>query len=126
MRPAGVTRSKWWVLSALSRARGKGMTQVDLARLLDVGKVTVGGLVDRLEKSGDVERRADPNDRRAKLVYVTEKGFDTIKMMIRVSNKINKKILQGVTEEELLITERVLKKVKDNIRTETQLHNSKS
>lgn len=125
MRPAGVTRSQWSVLSALSRSDGEGMTQVDLARLLDVGKVTVGGLVDRLESTGYVERRADPQDRRAKLVYVTDKGFEMIKLMIRVSNKINKKILDGVSDEELEIVERVLKRVKENIKTETHLRSTK-
>src|SRR5215210_165820 len=51
MKPLGITRSQWWALSALSR-RNDGMMQVDLAKLLEVGKVTVGGLIDRLEATG--------------------------------------------------------------------------
>lgn len=123
MRPSGVTRSQWSVLSALSRSTGDGMTQVDLARLLDIGKVTVGGLVDRLEATGYVERRPDATDRRAKLVYVTDKGYEVITLMIRVSNKMNKKILDGVTDEDLEIVERVLMRVKENIREEIRANN---
>lgn len=43
MKPLGITRSQWWVLSQLSRHTRTGMLQTDLARDLDVGKVTVGG-----------------------------------------------------------------------------------
>ena len=45
--------------------------QTELAALLDVGKVTLGGLVDRLESSKLVERRPDPADRRAKRIHLT-------------------------------------------------------
>lgn len=116
MRPLDITRSQWSVLSTLSRGGNNGMMQVDLARLLDVGKVTVGGLVDRLEATGHVERRADATDRRAKRVYITEQGFEMLRSMILVAVMLNKKILVGVTPEELEITERVLMRVKDNIR----------
>ncbi|MET0546575.1 MAG: MarR family transcriptional regulator [Caulobacterales bacterium] len=116
MRPHGVTRSQWSVLSALSRGGNDGMMQVDLARLLEVGKVTVGGLVDRLEATGHVERRADATDRRAKRVFITEQGFEVIRQMIIVASKINQRILKGVSPEELQFAEDVLIKVKNKIR----------
>src|SRR5271170_7842927 len=85
MRPLGITRSQWSVLSALSRGGNDGMMQVDLARLLEVGKVTVGGLVDRLETTGHVERRADAADRRVKRVFITEQGFGLLGEMIAMA-----------------------------------------
>jgi DNA-binding MarR family transcriptional regulator len=57
LKPLNVTRSQWWVLAYLSRE--DGMTQSQLAEELDLGKVAVGGLIDRLEKSGLVRREAD-------------------------------------------------------------------
>lgn len=118
MRPLGITRSQWSVMSALSRAGEDGLSQVDLARLLDVGKVTVGGLVDRLEATGHVERRADPGgDRRMKRVLITEQGHDMLHQMVEVAGKLNRQILDGVTQEELEITEKVLMRVKQNIKT---------
>lgn len=116
MRPLGVTRSQWSVLATLSRVGHGGMTQVDLSRHLDVGKVTIGGLIDRLEASGFVERRADPNDRRARRVYVTERGFEIISDMQKAGSKLNRSILAGVSPEDQRITEEVLAKVKANIR----------
>src|SRR5690606_9431232 len=71
VRPYGITRSQWWVLAHLSRARGRPMSQIELARLLDVGKATLGGLIDRLERSGYVVRGNDEADRRVKTVSIT-------------------------------------------------------
>lgn len=120
MKPLGITRSQWSVLSALSRAGNDGMMQVDLARLLEVGKVTVGGLVDRLEATGHVKRRGDENDRRAKRVFITPQGFKLIGVMISAAEKINNRILEGVSPEDLETTERVLLQVKANIKEATR------
>lgn len=116
MRPYGITRSQWSMLSALSRGGNDGMMQVDLARLMEVGKVTVGGLVDRLEASGHVERRPDALDRRAKRVFITEQGFEVIHLMIALSTDINSRILQGSSVEEVAICELVLGRVKKNLK----------
>lgn len=116
LRPYGVTRSQWSVLSALSRSNNNGMMQVDLARLMEMGKVTIGGLIDRLEASGHVERRADRADRRAKRVFITEQGFAVIQTMIVVSGKINRRMLKGLTPIEVETVERVMLLVKSNLK----------
>src|SRR3546814_18617266 len=90
MKPLGITRAQWSLLSALSRRGNDGMMQVDLARLLEVGKVTIGGLVDRLESSGHVERRPEPADRRAKSVDITEQGWNMVRSMSTVAEKMNR------------------------------------
>jgi DNA-binding MarR family transcriptional regulator len=116
MRPYGITRSQWSVLSALSRSGNSGMTQVDLARLLEIQKVTIGGLLERLEATGHIERRADANDGRARRVFITEQGFETIGLMITVASKSNKRIMKGLTTEEARIAEKALFKIKMNLK----------
>lgn len=116
MRPYGITRSQWSMLSALSRSGNSGMTQVDLARLLEIGKVTVGGLLERLEATGHIERRADSSDGRARRVFITDQGYETIRLMVAVSLKANKRIMKGLTAEESRIAEKVLFKVKMNLK----------
>lgn len=117
MRPLGITRSQWSVMSALSRGGEEGLMQVDLARLLEVGKVTVGGLVDRLEITGHVERRPDPSgDRRVKRVYITEQGYEMLDRMIKVAEDLNKRILSGISKDDIAQTEDVLMHVKENIK----------
>jgi len=120
MKPLGITRSQWWVLAQLSRAEShvgsEGMLQTDLAKILDVGKVTIGGLIDRLESSGFVERRPDKVDRRAKRIVITAKGKDVLDQMVIVGRRLNLSILKNLTEREIKTAEKVLSTMKANIR----------
>jgi MarR family transcriptional regulator for hemolysin len=116
MRPYGITRSQWVMLSTLSRSGNTGMTQVDLARLLEVGKVTVGGLLERMETTGHIERRPDNSDGRARRVFITEQGYETIRLMIAVASRANKRIMRGVSAEEARMAEKVLFKLKLNLK----------
>lgn len=116
MKNHGVSRSQWHVLATLSRVGTEGLMQVDIAKHMDVGKVTIGGLIDRLEAGGFVERRLDPDDRRARRVHITEAGFDVIHKMQSEGIVLNRSILAGVSKEHLRIAEDVLAAVKANIR----------
>ncbi len=120
MKPLGITRSQWWVLAQLSRSEGhdggEGMLQTDLARILDVGKVTIGGLIDRLETSGFVVRKPDKLDRRAKRIVITKSGHHVLDQMIVVGRELNVGILEGISERDVKTAERVLAKMKENIR----------
>lgn len=69
-RVIGLTRAQWRTLVVLSR--NEGSNQGKLADLLDVEPITLCRMVDRLEEAGHVERRRDPTDRRAWLIYLTE------------------------------------------------------
>lgn len=120
MKPLGITRSQWWALAQLSRNEGpdrdEGMLQTDLARVLDVGKVTIGGLIDRLEASGFVVRNPDKVDRRAKRIVITEQGQEVLARMAIVGRRLNLSIQEGIADGDVKIAERVLAKMKSNIR----------
>lgn len=94
MKPMGLTRSQWWILAQLSRH--DGMIQSDLAGLLDLGKAALGGLLDRLEASLLIERRADGSDRRVKRIHLTSKGVQTIADMRVKSHDVSERILAGL------------------------------
>src|SRR5262245_26297396 len=70
-RALGLSRSQWQVLAHLSRHQG--INQSGLAEILEIENITLGRLIDRMEEAGWVERRPDPNDRRARRLYMTEK-----------------------------------------------------
>jgi DNA-binding MarR family transcriptional regulator len=118
VKPLGITRAQWWALANLSRQETEGMIQSDLARLLDVGKVTIGGLIDRLEASGHVQRRPDPVDRRVKRIFITDRGYEVIEHMRSVGRQLNESILKGIDPEHVRIAEEVMHKMKDNLRAE--------
>ena len=115
LRPMGITRSQWWVLANLSRHNGQGMMQTELAKVMDVGKVTLGGLIDRLEASGLVKRQADPSDRRAKRVVMTPKGTKLLADIQSIATKVNDQILNGIARNDISRAETVLYKMKQQL-----------
>ena len=58
----GLTRAQWVILFWLERQ--PGLSQKELAEIVEVEPITVARLIDRLEERGLVERRDDPRDRR--------------------------------------------------------------
>src|SRR5258706_15571113 len=110
LKPLNVTRSQWWVLAYLSRE--DGMTQSQLAEELDLGKVAIGGLIDRLEKSGLVRRDADATDRRVNRVFLEPKSKQLIARMRKVSHTMNETILDGLIDARLETTATTLDAMK--------------
>jgi DNA-binding MarR family transcriptional regulator len=113
LKHLNVTRSQWWVLAYLSRE--DGMTQSQLAEELDLGKVAIGGLIDRLEKSGLVRRDADASDRRVNRVFLEPKSKQLIARMRKVSHRMNAEILSGLPDEKLESTAVTLDAMKRNL-----------
>jgi MarR family transcriptional regulator for hemolysin len=116
MRPIGITRSQWWVLANLSRQPSEGTSSTELARMLDVGKVTVGGIIDRLETAGYVYRRVDKTDRRAKRIFITQAGFKVIERMREILEPLNEGICAGLTLGEIDQVEHHLAIIRKNLR----------
>ena len=95
MKPMGVTRAQWWVLAHLSRH--DGMVQTELADALEVGKASLGSLVERLAAAGFVERRAVPGDRRAKRVCLAKPGHLLLERMAEAERSLNEQILGALS-----------------------------
>lgn len=113
LKPLGLTRSQWWVLAFLSRR--DGMTQTALAADLDLTKVAIGGLIDRMETAGFVERRADERDARARRVYLTRAGQKLVSTIRESVDAVEADILAAVTEDELDAGAAVLVKIKGRL-----------
>ena len=114
LKPVGGTRSQYMMLAYLSRE--DGLTQSDLAIELDLGKVAVGALVDRLEAAGTVERRPDAQDRRIKRICLTSEGRKVVSAQRKIAGKLNASITEGVSQEDLRTTARTLRKAIINMR----------
>ena len=113
MKPAGLTRSQWRVIIHLHRQ--DGLTQSELATLLTVGKVSIGGLIDRLEHSGWIERRTDEKDRRSNRVFLTDKGHEVDKDMVTAGVKLAKQTLNNLTDDERVQLNSLLSAVRNNL-----------
>jgi DNA-binding MarR family transcriptional regulator len=99
LKPLGITRSQWWVLAFLSRR--DGMKQAALASDLDLTRVAIGGLLDRLETGGFVERRADTSDARARRVFLTRAGAKLVNTIREGVERIEMEIHAAIPEKDL-------------------------
>lgn len=113
LKPMSVTRSQWWVLAHLSRQ--DGMTQSQLAEELDLGKVAVGGLIDRLEKGGLLRREADATDRRVNRVFLQPTSKQLIAKMRKLNHRMNAQILAGISDAKLETSAVTLDAMKRNL-----------
>lgn len=94
VRDIGLTRAQWFVLAYLIRTDGQ--KQSDLADETDMEKAPLGKLLDRLEEGGWIERRPDPEDRRAKRIHKTSKVDPLIGVMPDVTDKVYEIALAGL------------------------------
>ena len=113
LKPLGITRSQWWVLAFLSRR--DGMTQTALAADLDLTKVAIGGLLDRMEAAGFVERRADQSDGRARRIYLTRAGAKMVTAIRDSVESIELEILSRVPEDALNQAAETLRALKETL-----------
>ena len=88
------------------------MTQTALAADLDLTKVAIGGLIDRMESAGFVERRADERDARARRVYLTRAGQRLVATIRENVDAVETEIMTAISEEELDEAGKVLVKIK--------------
>lgn len=98
VKELGLTRSQWWVLTHLFRR--DGVTQSELAEVLELERASLGRLLDRLEAKGWVRREADARDRRAKRVFLTEAVEPPMKTMRRIAANVRQDALSGLSPEE--------------------------
>ncbi|MEQ8692838.1 MAG: MarR family transcriptional regulator [Pseudomonadales bacterium] len=115
VKPLGITRSQFWVLVNTARYGNEGIAQTELARLMSVGKVSLGGVIDRMEANDLLVRLPDPVDRRAKKVFMTPKGEDLLRTLQEVAEGINKDIMKGITKEQNKMLDGILRTMKHNL-----------
>ncbi len=116
LKPLGITRAQYWALGNISRHSEDGMIQTELARILETGKVSVGGLIDRLEEAGLVYRQADKADRRVKRIFITEAGFEMLDHIAVVGDKLDAALFRDITDDELAVAADVIARAKANLR----------
>ncbi|UCD69531.1 MAG: MarR family transcriptional regulator [Betaproteobacteria bacterium] len=98
MKALGLTRSQWWVLTHLYR--NDGVTQTELADMLEIEKPTLGRLLDRLESNGWIRREEHTDDRRAKRVFLTDEVEPAMKAMREAAAELRRDALAGLSREQ--------------------------
>lgn len=77
-----------------------GIDQVSLAQYVALDRTTCSNIVSRLEEKGCIRREVDPDNKRAKLVYITEEGRDLFESVEHLMGNVSKKMLNPLSSEE--------------------------
>ena len=81
-------------------ARNEGVSQKRLAELIEIDPMSLVRILDRMEADGWVERRADPQDRRARCLVVTDQARPIIELIWQVVTETRAEALAGLTDPE--------------------------
>lgn len=83
-------------------SRNEGVSQVRLAELTEIDPMSMVRILDYMEAEGWVERRADPNDRRARCLYVKDKARAILDEIWRLAAQTRVEFLGDLSHEECL------------------------
>jgi MarR family transcriptional regulator for hemolysin len=113
-RQYGMTRAQWAVLVRLDRS--EGLKQSELAELLDLQPISLTRLLDRLAENKLIERRADPNDRRAHRLFLTPAARPLLERLSELGTDMMATVLEGLDAKTIERMRRDLGLVKGNLR----------
>jgi MarR family transcriptional regulator, transcriptional regulator for hemolysin len=112
-RTLGLTRAQCQVLARL--AQHEGINQAGLADLLELEPISLARCLDRMEQASWIERRPDPADRRARLLYMTEKARPLFDRTLELAYEVRMEALSGLSEVEREHLLEILQHVRRNL-----------
>jgi MarR family transcriptional regulator for hemolysin len=110
----GTTRAQWIVLFRLRQQ--EGLSQVDLADVLELQPISLVRLLDRLVEHGLLERRHDPKDRRANRLFLTPRGRQLVDDLDSLRDAIATDVLHGVPDMAIETSLTTLRDMKERIK----------
>ncbi|MBD9562221.1 MULTISPECIES: MarR family winged helix-turn-helix transcriptional regulator [unclassified Pseudomonas] len=100
-------------------ARHPGCRQADLAEALAKRNMTLTGVLDRLERQGLLERRQDPSDRRAHLLFLKDKASAELDTISSSTTNVREAALQNISEADITVLTNVLRNIAENLNSKT-------
>src|SRR3984893_17589901 len=110
----GTTRAQWIVLFRLRQQ--EGLSQVDLADVLELQPISLVRLLDRLVEHGLLERRHDPKDRRTNRLFLTASGRQLVDDLDRLRDAIATDVLQEIPTNAIETSLQTLRDIKERIK----------
>jgi MarR family transcriptional regulator, transcriptional regulator for hemolysin len=114
----GTTRAQWIVLYRLRDQ--EGLSQVDLAEVLELQPISLVRLLDRLVEQGLLERRHDPRDRRANRLFLTETGRRLVDDLDSLRDAIAIDVLHDVTDDAVATSLATLRGIKERAKASSE------
>jgi DNA-binding MarR family transcriptional regulator len=92
-----------------------GTTQAELVQRIGIEQPTIAKAITRMERTGFVERAADPRDRRVTLLRLTERGEAVVQSVLAAWAEVDSAATSGLTETEARELTRLLNRIRDNL-----------
>lgn len=113
VRSLGLTAAQARLL--LSLHRNPGNNQAFYAERLEIEPITLTRTIDRMEESGWIERRPDPNDRRARILRLTGKSRQIVEQLDETVDHLFEDMLRGLSPSERNSLHALLERIGANL-----------
>jgi MarR family transcriptional regulator, transcriptional regulator for hemolysin len=109
----GLSRAQWQVLAWLKR--NEGISQTQLADLLEISPMTLVRLIDRLEMNGLVERRVHPTDRRIYQLFLAGHAHPSLDRLWAMGAETKAEAMSGISAETEALLMAALTRIRKNL-----------
>ena len=107
LSPFGLTPPQYFTFNALWM--GDGISVSELGERVSLDSSTLTGIIDRMERSGYVERRPNPDDRRSVLVFLTANAHELGPRILEFADELDVTLREPFCQDEMDTFERVLR-----------------
>ena len=111
-RSMGFTQAQWTVLLHLDK--NEGISQAGLADIVEMQPISLARILDRMESAGLIERRPDPDDRRAVKLFLTPQAGPILKVLHKIADEVRVIASKGLTDAEQDHVVRMLQRMRAN------------
>ncbi|MBP0614479.1 MarR family transcriptional regulator [Jiella mangrovi] len=111
----GLDLSAGDIRALMSIARADGVRQCEIAKAMNVEPMTISAYLDRLERNSLVHRKQDPMDRRARIVFVSERAREVINRVRPMLDMVYEEAMNGVDPSQRESTESALEMARSNL-----------
>ncbi|GAB6098400.1 MarR family transcriptional regulator [Halanaerocella petrolearia] len=115
LEPYDISHGQILLLIALYNQ--EGICQHNLCQMYNLNKAAVGRGINKLKEIGFIIKETDPNDRRKKLIHLTSQAKEFEPKLKEVLCTVESEVRKGLSEEEIEIFLKVIKKINNNLRT---------
>jgi len=96
-------------------SRNEGIRQVELADLLEIQPITLVHQLDQLMKGGLIERRPDPNDRRAYQIFLSAAAEPHLAAIRKIARTVEQELLTGLSGTAIETARNALRTMRENL-----------
>lgn len=119
-REIGLSRAQAQALFFISRH--EGANQACLAEMMEIEPITLTRLLDRMEASGWIERRPDPKDRRARLLYLMPVALPILAQAKHIADEVSEEAFTGLPPETQHLMMSALERIGANLSERISAH----